>query len=411
MDGIIPVPTCMHQKPLVIVVVLVLGGVIVWGALQGNDDTSSDAVALTSAGSGAFGSLADVSVENTTRSKVSEDDSLAAEPTIAPWGGSVRYTYTGDPLTLDASTRTVYERQRLTETSFRSDAVSSEGIIDLSSFTAPELQSISLQSGDYLLDINLVDGTASLTGTSTSTGTARDLTDDAVVAIADTFLADHGISTAPYGTPTVTRSDDVYPLRGETATVGDDVVSSEPFAPISTVSLTYPLMVDGMEVVYDGGYPVSLEVSVDTVSGTVASVYGIIRHAYTTSQYNAVTDADSIIDRAESGGWYAYDTGTDDTATIIELGTPDRVLLSTTLWDDDTYREILVPALRFSADDPSGLGSSAVIVPLISEVFHQRGDTLLPMPFEDSGSEEGSSGSAGAAVPVDVVAPDEAITD
>lgn len=340
-----------------------------------------------------------------------------------------RYVYKGDALTLDASA-TVYRRdKRPLGASGLSSALQSfnAGSIDLEKFGQAQLQQFTLiQPGQFGYQI-YVDLNEGMVNVSENWATwphpeaeCRDdacyerlrirpedvPADDALIAVADAFLNEHGISKEAYGTPVVDRRwNTIMPMyRGEAA--ADTALRI--YVP-DTISLTYPIMIDGVTSYDQSGFPYGLSVSVDVRNKRVRGVWNLSPQSYQSSRYDAVTDEAQILDMASRGDMYSQPFGSDPNEKIVdvEIGTPERVLVQAYRTNEAGQgEELLVPALRFpviGGADPAKGGRDSIVIPLVK-------DLLNPPFYLMKGM--GGSGTAPAmpvATPTAAPAPEPAI--
>jgi hypothetical protein len=199
--------------------------------------------------------------------------------------------------------------------------------------------------------------------------------DDAVIAIADAFLAEYGISKTGLGAPVV-RSE--WRIAYAQATDKSFVYIPD------SVSVVYPQMIEGRPVVDDGG-PSGLYVGVNVRHRRVDNVYGLTTQRYQSSLYDAETDEKRILGIVERGGVWGYTVEGAKTVEV-EVGEPERVWTRSWLPDPSgNGQELLVPALRFPilnkpANEPYFRDS--IVVPLIKDVLDQNsGGGGFPMPL------------------------------
>jgi hypothetical protein len=345
-----------------------------------NTNAQQGTAVIRTADARAFGSLAAISgtsTKTTTSSEQANDSSVgAATPTpltdTVSLPSSTQYTFTfkGTTPTLTDANIDIYERTPSVGLTMPTDLKTTAGlgVVDLSPFSNQTLNNLSIHNGTENWYIDAQNGTVSMynegttsgiepaaTTTNTSTGSAVNASADSaqvpvdtasVLRIASSFLTSHGISTAAYGTPT---------------TVATQVV--------------YPLLINGMPVVQQDGSPMGMTLSVDLNESTVTSLYGLTTLDFTSSAYDAVTDFSVIQKIAEQGGLYgSYGTkavtGTPETTTTVtlELGTPDRVLMSSYLYSSGRQLELYVPALRFPITNSPEAYLKYVVVPLAKDL-------------------------------------------
>jgi hypothetical protein len=334
--------------------------------------------------------------------KMVSNDAMIARPIMPPNDNGdytydrPRYVYDGELPALEANV-SVYRRQ--------SHPVSGSGLLgalqgvsfnglNLNSFGDAAVQQFTLvQSGQfgYQIYVDLQSGSISINQNYTSWPhpemncgndqncyerlqlKATDVPDDAALTqIADSFLNDHGISKASFGTPVVDRRwGRVYPMAASADAANAQVMPT--YVP-DNVTVTYPLLIDGMTAYDQSGYPYGLSVGVDIRNKRVSNVWNLQSLDYQASSYEAITDAKQILDIASRGDLYAMPFGQDshEKAHDVKLGAPEKVLMQT--WHtakDGTGEELLVPALRFpvSSENPYDTYREAVMVPLVKDLL------------------------------------------
>lgn len=391
--------------------------------------TTTSGVKLHSAAATAFGSLAGATgtATSTTSGSATANTSTRSAALPAPSAGlkilpvatPYKFVFTGTAPTLTESTVDVFERTVGAALSLPADLQLSAGfgLMNFGSLTNPNLENLSITSGDEQWYIDGHNGTismylsdhsaliqplatkppsgiaqpsnASTNASATTTNTAADSA--TALSVAAAFLARHGISTQPYGQPMVTWSYFGYATGVDVKALEStgSVPSSQPIAtnaPVNSASsgdsavtrpiyqntaaqVVYPLMINGLPAVQQNGDPVGLTLTVDTANKTVTSLYGLNTLDYTSSAYTAVTDFSAVKKIAEQGGIYAnYALSTNSTPIKVNLDTPDRVLMNVYLYADNHSRELYVPALRFPLVNPPDTYTKYVVVPLVNDL-------------------------------------------
>jgi len=320
------------------------------------------------------------------------------EAMIMPDYLNYRYVYNGDDLILGEERIEVLRRQKGEQArSGIANLLSSMdfGVFDLSSFKDVQLQTIQLvQDKDfgYSIFIDLLGGTVSINRNyrnwipgimESSPSQSLDIPDDArLIAVADSFIREHKIDVVNYGEPTINR---YWESQSQSGGVFEEIS----YMP-QEVSITYPLMINGLRVYDQGGNQFGLTVSVDIREMKVAGLYNLTSQNYETSSYEAETDAIKILDIAEKGGiqggWYFYGDGE---TVEAELGTPERIYMRFMTYDSFETNELLVPALLFPiAEAPEGksMFRKNIIVPLAKELLEENNDIPVPRPMPASDS-------------------------
>lgn len=184
-------------------------------------------------------------------------------------------------------------------------------------------------------------------------------TEEEAVRIADAFLAEYGIDRSRYGTP---KLRDEWRLLYEAS--ADKSLIDVP----ETVSVAYPELVDGKELLESNGAPAGLEVSVHARLRRVTGAWNLAARAYAVSAYEGETDPARILDIAAKGGPMAWYPGRGEYRTVeVSLGTPTVGLVRS--WQPGG--ELFVTALLFPLiDAPAELAWQKVLaVPLAKELL------------------------------------------
>lgn len=268
------------------------------------------------------------------------------------------------------------------------------GPANLSSFSGMAMQSASFIQKEelgYNINISFDDGSVSIgqnwemwpagkCGSDQSCFDAQRVkyeevpSDADAIAIAESFVKDHGINISMFGAPEVNNF---------WRTSYDAAPDKASYYLPETVDVVYPLELDKLGV-YDeySGQKQGLVISVHVKTKRVASAYGLTTQAYESSSYESETDTKKILSYAEVGGINSYRSEGAKTETL-ELGEPTRGFIryynyvsiaSASLGNRN--EELLVPALIFPIknipkDDPNFYRTS-VIVPLVKEVLDER---------------------------------------
>lgn len=358
------------------------------------------------AGAEAFGSLA--SLEVAASRSAAEDAIGTSLPSLLPeLGAEYRISYVGEPLELTAASVNVLERQvpesRSVSEVFRG---SNFGVIDLDAFPQSAVQSFVVTQGTddgYSISVDLQNGTASISGLSSSVDAARCIegrcaadgfltieevpTDTEIIAAADAFVARYGIATEAYGDSVIAED------WKQSLAVAESGMSIAEY-----VQVIYPLQLEGKTAYSLWGDISGMTVGVNLRTMTVTGVYNIANQAYKQSAYSATQDASRIIEAVERGGVYGAALQPAENAVEIQYGTPSMQLVVMSRTNANaTYSEILVPALVFPVvSDPQGW-HRPIVVPLVEELFEQQFPVTIDAvpPSTGAGS---SSGSAGAAI-------------
>lgn len=224
--------------------------------------------------------------------------------------------------------------------------------------------------------------------------------DDSMITIANTFLADRGIDPAGYASPEV-RNDWRMGYLTASAMVKESYIAPD------TISVSYPQLLDGKIVVDDSGMASGPTVSVNIRHMRVDGLWNLTGRSYERSSYAVETDSARIKKFVLQGGLWAGYTDPSAKSIDITLDTPEVVYLKTYRTSADGYSsdELYIPALRFPITTPPNDQQwfrSSVIIPITKESLDAadaqngggNGITPVPMPYAVQGS-SGSSGSVG----------------
>jgi len=307
--------------------------------------------------------------------------------------------YAGEDFTLDQDTVTVLRR---TKGAVAGQAIASQvtnlnlGILNLSSFVSAQMQNVSFvedKDFGYRVEINFRDNSISIyenwekwknpmnecAGDQECYDRLRTKisdvpSDSELISIADNFLSTYGISTDAYAEPEV---DDNWRTNYEQA---ED--KEQAWIP-DQIQVRYPLIVND-EIVHDqGGNPTGLSVNVNIRHKRAAGVWGLRTNQFESSDYEAVKSIDDIKKVLEAGGMgYVFEPSKD--AKVVELGTPEQILMQTYNWSDGKSNELLVPALKFpviNQPDEKYFWRQNIIIPLAKELLEQQlPNGVRPMP-------------------------------
>jgi len=233
------------------------------------------------------------------------------------------------------------------------------------------------------------------------------LSDDDIINIADKFLRDYNISLKNYGSPEVQK----HWLR-------EYLLSSDKnsFYIPDTISVVYPLIINGMIVYEEYGQKSGLMVEVDIREGRVSGVYNLAYQYYESSTYSTERNKEIILNMAKQGGRYPdYYYRDGQTKTIdINLGTPSLGIMKIWNYDEAEMKgyEVFVPAYVFpvlSESAPSSFYRRNIVVPAVKDFFVNNRE-IIPLPVimdkgSDSSGVSGAGSSPGSAVEAIEIAP------
>ncbi|MCX6738124.1 MAG: hypothetical protein NTY11_01755 [Candidatus Parcubacteria bacterium] len=318
---------------------------------------------------------------------------------------SYSFVYKGEPIVLDEANVNVLRREKNNWSgSFLGSILNKMnlGIINLEKFEGLNLKQLSLgqESDDgYSLYIDFVDGKISIsrnnmyylknaTITNCSSGekcisssslTPSDIPEDSrLIEVAKKFLADHGISVDNYGAPEVNRywEKDYGIIQDQSSYISENI------------SITYPLIINGMGVYDSSGYKQGMTVSVNIPEMQVTDVYNLTTQKYDSSNYEAETDFNKILDVAKNGGIYrGYNMGyVNEQGKVVELeiGAPKKAYMTFYNYSEGKSEELLVPALLFPIlEKPKDayFYQDNIIVPLAKELLEADNGTPTPIPL------------------------------
>lgn len=329
---------------------------------------------------------------------------IAIAPTdnlsILPYPGSINFefNYEGQDLGDLPATQDVYQRIKPQQSPALVERILnflSFGLIDLSRFAETKLQNFSFvedRDYGYGLNVDVMQGSVSMYQNwekwpqPYGNGCARPAvgaaeqanpslssaelcrvvepmkpedmpSNDELIVAADNFLAIYGVSRTSYGEPKVMDT-----WRAQSIWVPDQV------------QVIYPFVLEGKEVLDEGGNPSGLSVTVDARTKRVTSLYELTTKQFERSQYAGETDAKKIVDVAERGGFrnYMYNDP-NGKKTVLDLDTPSLEMVK--IWySADNYRstkELYVPAYVFPIKnwEEAGYWRQNVIVPLVKDVL------------------------------------------
>ena len=192
--------------------------------------------------------------------------------------------------------------------------------------------------------------------------------DDQLIAMANQFLNDYGISTDIYGEPRVDNSWREIYTRTEDKSMA--------YVP-DVMTVVYPLIIDGRESYEEWGGAMGLRVSINVRYNKVNNMWNLNNQKYQSSIYDMETDVNKILDLASRGGNYYYYYQDPNAQTVeITLGTPRLGYMQTWQYADNVSNELLVPALIFPVTNiPTGAEyfyRENVVIPLAKEIINQR---------------------------------------
>lgn len=359
--------------------------------------------------------------------------SPAASPMIATAmpayiNPTVKYSYTGATFTQDKAQLDVLKKIATPLNADQANAALLQtgfGQIALSTFDGLGMSNVTLsenRSFGYQVNIDFENGTVSINqnynewpqGDTTPLTASKIPSDDAAIAVANRFFADHHIPLSSYGAPTVTKTQLAIPVAEPQAagTASKDAATAMPMIPYypDSKQVLYPLMVNGLPVYNSNGTAVGLTAEVNIRYDRVASVYGLETQTYQASAYDAITNIDTILSMAENPARFIYPliyngaagssasgAGDATTVTTYDLGTP--IMAYAEIYQTDasgTNSEFLVPAFVFPVMGNEASTDQRIVVPLIKD-FVQNDPPIRVMPY--NGSVNGATATSSPAQP------------
>ncbi|KKP92161.1 MAG: hypothetical protein UR94_C0004G0022 [Parcubacteria group bacterium GW2011_GWA2_36_10] len=362
----------------------------------------------------AFGSLTYQAVsgdQNLTESNSQRNGVAVAMPNATNAGGAVdgkmiapdsmliyqptyyQYVYQGDEFSLNDEELAVLKRikpaspsQGGGENAKNNFGNFNLGLLNLNSFADAGLNNFNIvqdKKFGYSLYINLFEGSISLsenwakwydTNYAPREFKNTDIpADDAIIALTDNFLAEHDIDAKLYGQPEVQKNN--YNLMLPMAKAEDTAVSS--IYPVSnSVSVIYPLLLDGKQIYDDWGNKQGLQLNVNLEFNKVSSLYNLNTQNYQSSNYKMETDKEKILKLLRNGSIYPYYNYQETDTKIVEIpvGTPKLQYVRTWQYKNNINDELLVPALVFPILNPQNSDNpykTSVVIPLAKDIIDQ----------------------------------------
>lgn len=311
----------------------------------------------------------------------------------------IQYVYNGDLVPPEASAK-VYKRvKNLDSQNQLSDLLSESnfGLADLKSFSPLKIENLQLfedKPFGYQISVNFLESTISINpdwrkwGDTSSKGVCSTKggcasrpvnnrampSNESLIARANSFLQEHGISTTHYAAPVV----QTYP-----PVVNYDAAGKEYLTHQETALVIYPLVIDGLPVYEQNGVPFGLQVSINVFENRVGSVNNLNSQVYESASYALETDTGKIKEALKNygGGYYAGNVR----VKTLGLENPTRVLLRYWTYDQNQSQELYVPALLFKiSNTPQNHYQDSIVIPIVKDFFTRGGGVgdvrPLPMP-------------------------------
>ncbi|MDQ3077151.1 MAG: hypothetical protein M3Q63_03830 [bacterium] len=277
--------------------------------------------------------------------------------------------YTGDKIALTETEGKVYKRVKGIDAgkqlaNFLKNA--NFDVVNVGKFNNLSLENLQLSEDSaygHTLSINFNDGVININQNSQwdtdgegKTLTAGDILEDAkLIEIANSYVNDHGIDVSGYGkSQVVGKQNGIIP---------------------DALYVTYPLIIDGLEVYEESGVVYGLQVVIDLRNKKVSAVNNLTSQLYESSVYAMETDFAKVI-RAATG------TSATNTGAAGEISTPHKVLMR---YATDINNELYIPAMLFPVKGKGGSITGTVVIPLVKDALDKisvKGIELDPEPVD-----------------------------
>jgi hypothetical protein len=152
-----------------------------------------------------------------------------------------------------------------------------------------------------------------------------------------------------------------------------------------TVSVVYPLKINGQLVYNDGGSKAGVNASISVRSKKVNGLWELTVPRFESSAYEIEKDAGRIIKLAEQGGIYGGYVPEGGKIMDIELGTPALSLLKTWQYKDNISTELYVPAYVFpiiKVPEGAQIWQKSIVIPIVKDLLDEASKNVpSPMPL------------------------------
>lgn len=188
--------------------------------------------------------------------------------------------------------------------------------------------------------------------------------DEEILEISDNFLADYGISLKNYGSGEVQKS-----------WFNNYLLSSARTSIPETMTIIYPLIIDGLTVYEQSGNKYGLTVEIDIREKKISGIYNLMYQYFESSSYITENNIESIIAKAEQGGLYPdYYYGDQSNVDSLDINIKEATLGLIRTWQYDnntrTSSELYVPAYIFPiATETSSIYRENIVVPALEDFF------------------------------------------
>jgi hypothetical protein len=311
---------------------------------------------------------------------------------IAPEITEYDYSFAGELPALDAEVGVLKRKKNISSVSLSSMLGSMNmGMIDLSSFGDAKLDNVNFfqdKNKGYSISINLKEGHVGINQYwprwPHPESECRDEacyqrlrvkiselpSEEATIAIANTFLKDHGVDASLYGAPEVDMQ-----WKTEYDRQTD---KSQAWVP-DQMRVIYPQLVEGKTTYEEYGGKAGLSVGVSVREKQVVDVWGLMSQSYDRSQYAGVTDKATVTNYLANFEKFINKEGmpasTKYKTVKVALGTPTTGYVKMYKQDGQEGFDIYVPALVFPVESVEGnepFYRQAITVPLAKELLEER---------------------------------------
>ncbi|MBI5071979.1 hypothetical protein HZB93_03785 [Candidatus Falkowbacteria bacterium] len=267
------------------------------------------------------------------------------------------------------------------------------GLFDASKLSNVKVQTLSLvedRDGGYIVDFNPYEGIVSIYENwqritpinyeALPRLSQSDVpSDEKLIETANGFLSRYGIDRGNYGTPKISQS----------WKLGYAGVRAEDIWIPDTMTVLYPLLVNGKEVWEQGGYSqAGFSVNVNIRTMKVTSLYGLQTQNYQSSNYAMETNKERVMKFALQGDLWSQGDFPVESFQVkeaeVKLGTPEIQYMRYWKYDGNQSIELLVPALVFPVLETTpadgSFYKSAVVIPLAKEILDaaEANNTVTP---------------------------------
>ncbi len=357
-------------------------------------DTATSPAPMMASGMGGGGGTA--AAAPTLDKRVANSSMIVAPDMYRP----ITYRYAGEELpALSSDQLEVFKRLKLSSGIRINDLGGlSNDLVNLGSFSNASARNIEIvedKDKGYIINFSLTEGVVSISQNWEKWNTcpngicpefppltAADVpSDDSIIAVANNFLASHGISTEGYGAPEVEEQPRYYLMDARPA------AESAAYVP-DTMNVVYPLTLKGQTVYEMGSSAIGIRVSVNIRENQVIGAWDIRSNQYQSSLYDVETDTARLIRIAEQGGNLYGSSPKPENAVELELGTPTIALARTwhSINNGQSQEELYVPVYVFPVKAPTGEDAKyatyyqpTIMVPLAKELLVDA-DKPLPTP-------------------------------